>query len=145
MKFLIYFASIMMILANACTKEQTATPSTNRLDNISITIGDRTFTAALEQNSTAEAFRSQLPLTLDMQELNGNEKYHYLSTQLPTNSTKPDTIHAGDLMLYGNNCLVVFYETFQTNYAYSPIGHIVDAGQLKEALGGGNVKVQFTK
>ena len=34
---------------------------------------------------------------------NGNEKYHHLSTCLPTDATRPGMIQNGDLMLYGNN------------------------------------------
>ena len=33
-------------------------------------------------------------------------------------------INAGDIMLYGNNCLVVFYKSFDTTYSYTKIGHI---------------------
>ena len=137
-------ATIMMLFATACHKDESVTPSSSHLEDITLTIGDRTFTATMEQNSTAEAFRALLPLTLEMQELNGNEKYHYLSQSLPTNRTHVDTIHAGDIMLYGDNCVVVFYETFTTSYQYTPIGHITNPEGLKEALGNGTTKVIFT-
>ena len=134
----------MMLFATACTKDETPTPSWAQLVGITVTIGDLTFSATLEQNSTAEAFRNLLPLTLEMSELNGNEKYHYLSTSLPTNRTTPRTIHAGDLMLYGDNCVVLFYETFTTSYRYSPLGHLTDTEDLKDALGCGASHVVFT-
>ena len=94
-------ATIMMLFATACHKDEPVTPSSSHLEDITLTIGGQSFTAKMEQNSTAEAFRALLPLTLEMQELNGNEKYHYLSLSLPTNRTHVDTIHAGDIMLYG--------------------------------------------
>ena len=101
--------AIMLFFATACTPEdKPLTPSPTTVGDITITIGDQIFTAKMEQNSTVEAFRALLPLTLEMQELNGNEKYHYLSQSLPTNRTKVGTIHAGDIMLYGDNCVVVF-------------------------------------
>ncbi len=137
-------ATIMMLFATACHKDEPVTPSSSHLDDITLTIGGQSFTAKMEQNSTAEAFRALLPLTLEMQELNGNEKYHYLSQSLPTNRTHVDTIHAGDIMLYGDNCVVVFYETFTTTYQYTPIGHITSPEGLKEALGSGTTKVLFT-
>ena len=137
--------AIMLFFATACTPEdKPLTPSPTAVGDITITIGDRIFTATMEQNSTAEAFRALLPLTLEMQELNGNEKYHYLSQSLPTNRTKVGTIHAGDIMLYGDNCVVVFYETFTTTYQYTPIGHISNPKGFKEALGSGSVTINFT-
>ncbi len=137
-------ATIMMLFATACHKDESVTPSSSHLEDITLTIGGQSFTATMEQNSTAEAFRALLPLTLEMQELNGNEKYHYLSQSLPTNRTHVDTIHAGDIMLYGDNCVVVFYETFTTTYQYTLISHITSPEGLKEALGSGTTKVLFT-
>ena len=139
-------ATIMLLFAMACTPEdKPLTPATSAVGDITLTIGDQSFTATMEQNSTSEAFRALLPLTLEMQELNGNEKYHYISQSLPTNRTKVGTIHAGDIMLYGDNCVVVFYETFTTTYQYTPIGHITNPKGLKEALGSGSTTVHFTK
>ncbi|MBR3987464.1 MAG: hypothetical protein IKK04_09975 [Bacteroidales bacterium] len=49
-----------------------------------------------------------------------------------------------DIMLYGDNCVVVFYETFTTTYQYTPIGHITNTEGLKEALGSGKLTINFT-
>ena len=137
--------AMMMFFATACTPEdKPLSPASTTVDDMTVAIGDQSFTAKMEQNSTAEAFRALLPLTLEMQELNGNEKYHYLTQSLPTNRTKVGTIHAGDIMLYGDNCVVVFYETFTTTYQYTPIGHITNPEGLKEALGSGKVTINFT-
>ena len=111
--------------------------------NIEITVQDRTFYAKLYDNETAEKFAEMLPLTLDMSELNGNEKYFYLANDLPTAQTRPDKINSGDIMLYGSSCLVLFYDSFSTSYSYTPIGHIDDADGLAEALGKGGVTVSF--
>ena len=110
---------------------------------INIVIGSKTFTATLADSETAEAFAALLPLTVTMNELNGNEKYHYLSSSLPTAAYQPGTIHAGDLMLYGNNCLVLFYETFSSSYSYTRIGTLNATDGLAQALGKNNVSVRF--
>lgn len=119
------------------------TADNTQANKITVTIGSQTFTATLEDNETATAFSALLPMTIDMTELNGNEKYHYLSISLPTNASNPGTIHAGDIMLYGSSCIVLFYETFNMSYSYTKIGHIDDPTGLAEAVGTGNVSVTF--
>lgn len=59
-----------------------------------------------------------------MSELNGNEKYYYFEETLPSNATQIGTIQTGDIMLYGSDCLVLFYDTFSTSYRYTRIGKI---------------------
>ncbi len=110
-----------------------------------IIIDNNIFDVKLENNSTAKAFYNMLPVTLKMNELNGNEKYCHLNTTLPTNASKTTTIHAGDIMLWGNNCVVVFYETFLSDYLYSKIGKVVDITNLKRCLGRESVLIEFLK
>ena len=121
------------------------TQSSMNNEKITVTVGDRKFIATLKQNATAQAFRNMLPLTLPMSELNGNEKYYYLDSSLPTQASSPGTIHAGDIMLYGASCVVLFYDTFSTSYSYTPIGHIDNPAGLREALGTGGVTVAFER
>jgi len=108
-----------------------------------IKIGTSTFTATLNDNATATAFKALLPLTLNMQDLNSNEKYFDFSAGLPTNASNPGTIQTGDLMLYGSKTLVLFYKSFSTTYNYTRLGRINDTTGLAAALGSGNVRVTF--
>lgn len=73
-----------------------------------IIIGSTVFTASLYDNATATAFKALLPLVIDMEELNNNEKFVYLPDSLPAKATNVKSIQEGDLMLYGSNCLVHF-------------------------------------
>jgi hypothetical protein len=109
-----------------------------------ITIGTQRLAVTLEDNPTARAFAQRLPATLDMTELNGNEKYARLPRSLPTDPARPGAIHTGDVLLYGSDTLVVFYETFRSSYSYTRIGRIEEAAGLAEALGPGNPRVTFT-
>jgi len=84
-----------------------------------------------------------LPLTIGMSELNGNEKFHYLPAALPVNASGGGNIQVGDLMLYGNNCLVLFYKSFHTSYRYTRIGRISNISELVAALGKGELTVRF--
>ena len=111
--------------------------------NITISANGTSFSATLEDNDAARAFAAMLPLTLDMNEMNGNEKYHYLDSSLPTESYRPGTIRTGDLMLYGSSCVVLFYETFPSGYSYTRLGQTDSPEGLAAALGSGNVSVRF--
>lgn len=94
-------------------------------------------------NEAVQALLERLPLSLDMSEMNGNEKFYFFSDSLPVDSQLPTQVHAGDLMLYGSDCLVLFYKTFTTSYRYTPLGYMEDAAGLAEALGGDSVQVSF--
>ena len=110
---------------------------------IVITVNSNTFTATLFDNNSGKAFKEMLPMTINMKELNENEKYYDLSSDLPTNSSDPGTIQNGDLLLYGSRTLVLFYKTFSTSYSYTKLGRIDDPSGLTSALGSGNVTVTF--
>jgi hypothetical protein len=115
-------------------------PSTSKMK---ITIGTAVFTAILYDNPSANALKAMLPLTIAMTELNGNEKYYDLPNNLPTNASVGGDIKAGDLMLYGNNTLVLFYKSFNTSYSYTKLGFVDNPTGLAAALGNGNVMVKF--
>ena len=102
------------------------------MDKVYININNKKLGIDLENNSTTSALIKLLPLELSMNDLNGNEKYVYLNESLPTNTYSPKHIEAGDVMLFGNNCLVIFYESFDTSYSYSKIGHIDNLPKLDD-------------
>jgi hypothetical protein len=108
-----------------------------------IIVRNSTFTATLHDNATATAFKALLPITVNMVELNGNEKYVDLSRSLQTNATNPGTIQNGDMRLYGSKTLVLFYKSFSTSYSYTKLGRINDPTGLAAALGSGNETVTF--
>lgn len=112
-------------------------------NQLSIHVGTTSFNVSLENNATAIAFKALLPLTPTLSEMNGNEKLFYLAADLPTASSRPGTIRAGDLMLYGSNCLVLFYETFSSAYSYTRLGRVNNPAGLADALGSGSVTVRF--
>lgn len=112
-------------------------------NNIEISVGGKVFSVTLYDNETAEALSDMLPLTLDMSELNKNEKYYYFDRTFPAEASCPKSINSGDIMLYGDNCLVLFYQSFQTSYSYTPIGRVDDPSGLKEAVGEDNILVTF--
>lgn len=120
-------------------------PETPDAMTLNMKIGNSTFTVTLADNATAQAFATLLPLSLNMSELNGNEKYIYLDQSLPSQPTSPGTIQTGDLMLYGSTCIVLFYESFSTSYRYTRIGRVDNPAGLAAAVGSGSVTVLFER
>jgi hypothetical protein len=117
--------------------------SDQQAQQITLTVNGKQFAVTLENNATANAFKDMLPLTLNMTELNANEKFADLPRTLPTNRYNPGTIEVGDILLYGSSTVVVFYKKFDTPYSYTKIGKIDQVDGLESALGKGNAKVSF--
>ncbi|TCK80652.1 cyclophilin-like fold protein [Albibacterium bauzanense] len=140
---------ILIIFSSASTykKEESKThaESANTMNNdkIKIKVNSHVFTATLLDNNTAIAFKELLPMTINMIELNGNEKYFDLTHSLITNSSRPKTIKEGDLMLFGSKTLVLFYKAHSTTYSYTKLGTVDNIRDLSSALGSGNVTVTF--
>ena len=166
-KILCIFFIIIPMLLSACAKSETpesavsstaitaemtesAQPAENEtkteaeeMNDITLIINETEFGVTLYDNETARELKKRLPLTVNMEELHGNEKYYYLDSSLPSSPTVPSGIRSGDIKLFGSDCLVVFYEDFNTSYSYTDIGKINNPDGLKEALGDGNITVTF--
>lgn len=111
---------------------------------VDIQIGDKVFKATLYDNETNKALIKEFPIIMNMKELNGNEKYYDFTKIFPTKIENVGNIKKGEIMLYGSNCLVLFYDSFATSYSYTKLGYINDITGLKEALGTGDVTVRFS-
>ena len=133
--------ALLLVVNGACEAGQDKAKDTRMW----MTVGDRRFPITLSNNAAARAFVAQLPLTLEMAELNGNEKHAELPKALPAKASRPGTIRNGDLMLYGSETLVVFYVTFDSAYSYTRLGRVDEPAGLPEALGPGAVRVVFSK
>lgn len=110
---------------------------------IKLSINNKTFSATLNNNEAVKGLIERLPLTLNMQDLNSNEKYNYLDFSLPTSPSRPNRINAGDIKLFGDDCLVIFYESFNTSYNYTDLGKIDNAEGFLAELGNGSVTITF--
>ncbi len=141
------FMPLFMSSASSCSKHDDNINTENNTSmangKIKIKVNSQIFTATLLDNNSAKAFKEMLPLTINMSELNGNEKYYDLPNNLETNSSNPGTIKNGDLMLYGSKTLVLFYKSITTSYSYTKLGTVDNVTGLETALGSGNVIVSF--
>ena len=143
MKKIIYSLLIILLLVITigCSFSNKEKNNIKEDSNMIVIINDKEYKVDLEDNETVKNFLNILPKEFNMSELNGNEKYVYMDESLPTNSSNPKHINRGDIMLYGDNCLVIFYKSFDTNYSYTKIGHITNL----EDLGNNSIIAQFKK
>ena len=145
MKMKKYFLSLLVFAITACNLVYGDNTNMNTLNNtINLKINNKEYKLILYDNQTAKEFLSMMPLTITMNDLNANEKYHNLNKTLTTQSSRGGSIKTGDFMLYGNNCLVLFYENFSTSYSYTKIGYIENTSGLKDLLGKGSVEITFS-
>lgn len=119
--------------------------SGEKMGSITIRVNDREYKVKVADNAAAQEFASSTPFELPMIELNGNEKYYQGSDKLKAEEYNPGHIEAGDLMLYGDDCIVLFYKSFDTTYSYTRLGWVENPEDLEEVLGSDNVTVIFTK
>lgn len=142
-KFIVYlFLVLSIFIISGCELNDNKNNNTSEVKNtMKAIINEQEYTINLEDNETVTFLLNKLPLEVQMTELNGNEKYVYLDYDLPTDSSSQKRIYAGDVMLYGNNCLVIFYKSFNTSYSYTKIGHI----DKLPNLGSGSINVKFIK
>lgn len=134
-------AAIEEISKNPGESESLDEPQEERVMNIQI--GEQTFQAVLYENESTKALQEKLPMTIRMDEMNGNEKYYFMDENIPSASETVGSIQAGDIMLFGSNCLVLFFEDFQTSYTYTRLGYVRNVPEFVSALGLGSVEVTF--
>ena len=120
---------------------------TNQVDaqnmKLKITVGDKQFSATLNDSDAARELVQLLPMTVNMGEHNGNEKYYNLPERISGKATNPSRVEAGDLMVWSSSTLVLFYAGSSTSYSYIRLGRVDNVSGLREALGRGSAQVRF--
>lgn len=107
-------------------------------------IGNSSFTATLEHNAAVDAFVEMMcdaPVSISMSDYSGFEKVGSLGTSLPVDDSQTTT-HAGDIVLYNGNQIVIFYGS--NSWSYTRLGKIDDLSGWEDALGSGDVMVTFS-
>lgn len=113
---------------------------------INLTIGDKTMTATLVDNSATRelvSMLSQTPIVIEMDDYGGFEKVGALPQALPTSNSQI-TAQPGDIMLYQGRNMVIFYGS--NSWSYTRLGKIdgATAESLREFLGNGSVSIKLT-
>lgn len=96
-----------------------------------------------ENNSSTEALKELLPLTISMSMYGGFEQVGSIGQSIPAND-KQTTTNYGDIVLYSGNKIVIFYGS--NSWAYTRLGHInLSQQEMSDLLSHGDVTITFTK
>ena len=129
--------------SNLCSVQM---PEKGGTELMRLKIGDTEVAVMWENNESAEAL-SQLcaekPLVIHMSMYGGNEQFGPIGTYLPSRDVQTVT-HAGDIVLFAGNQIVVFYGS--NSWAYTRLGHITDRDEsgMAELLGRGDTTLTFS-
>lgn len=110
---------------------------------IKITVGKRELMAVLEDNATTRAIVKQMPMTLPMMDLYGQEMcYRYGAYALPTDNLQSDGYTVGDIAYWApGGSLVILYRQNGEQFERQHLGHIDSGVEIFENTG--DVKVTF--
>ena len=123
-------------------------PEDMNTNTLKLTVGSKTFTATLADNSSVEALKERLaqnPLTISMTDYGDMEKVGALGFSLPRNDTSITT-GPGDLILYQGSSLVIYYDTNSWNFTrLGKVDGVTTRAQMLDLLGGtGEIEVTLS-
>ena len=78
----------------------------------------------------AQNFIKTFPLSVTMSDEGTNQKKGCVYQKFDGDSDKPKNIQKGDLLLYGDSCVVIATEDFVGYSQYKKIGHIDNLGDM---------------
>ena len=113
------------------------------METLTMKIDGKKVTVDWEENESVAALTELVkdtPLTVQTSMYGGFEQVGSIGTSLPRNDAQTTT-QAGDIVLYSDDQIVVFYGS--NSWAYTRLGHITDktAAQMKDLLGNENVTI----
>lgn len=111
-------------------KQQQEINEVGKLADIRVNIAGKSYTAYIESSKAAESFLTHLPLDIEMNDLNENEKRGYTYFKLATDQKKLGKVEIGDILISGDSYVIIATKTFKTNDKYTKLGHIQNLGDI---------------
>lgn len=144
---LIMLVTALVIIS--CSSDETQAQTSNNetmIQKMYITIGDRTASVTLADNSATQALVEKLqqaPVAVTLNSSGGFEIWGPLGFSLPTSNERINA-QPGDVILYGDNNICIFYGT--NSWTYTRLGKIdnLTASELKTFLKAGENNISVT-
>lgn len=111
--------------------------------DMQLAVNDNWVPVTWEKNEAIEELKYLLPLTIQMSMYGGFEQVGDIGTTLTSSDTQI-TAEPGDIMLYSDDQIVLFYGS--NDWAYTKLGHIdLTQEELTELLGDGDVEISLER
>lgn len=108
-----------------------------------ILVGDTEVPVTWEENASVDELRTLLPLTIDMSMYGGFEQVGPIGQSIPSDDQQITTDY-GDVVLYSDDQIVVFYGT--NTWVYTRLGHIdLSQKEITDLLGNEKVTITLTE
>ena len=115
----------------AVSQENKSVAEPKKEQAMKLIIDDKVVPVTWEQNASAAALQKLLPLTIELSAYGGFEQVGPIGQSI-TSADKQITTQYGDIVLYAENKLVIFYGS--NSWAYTRLGHIDMSKQELTAL-----------
>ena len=130
-------AVILLFTATACNGEETM-----KTTGMILAINEKEVPVTWEDNPSVQELEGLLPLTVSMSMYGGFEQVGPIGQRITSSDTQMDT-NPGDIVLYAENQVVIFYGS--NSWAYTRLGHIdLPREEMEELLGKGNVSITLS-
>lgn len=114
----------------------------NKTTRVKITVKGKTLYAAFDDNTTSRAIIAQIPMTLPMLDLYGDEMCYRYPQTLPTDSVKSYIHKKGEIFYWPpRHSFVIRYVSTNEKLDIQHIGQIESGVEIFDGIG--NVDVKF--
>lgn len=121
----------------------------DEITNVEINVNNTNFLVNMDNTPTGKALMARLPSTSmrlpTSYDQDGVLKYYDMPMNIVSNPEKITNVSTGDLLMDGNDRLILYYQDAEINGEYTKVGKIENSDGLAEALGDGEVTFILTK
>ena len=121
--------------------QEEAAKEIGSLPNIKVNIGGVNYTAITEVSYAAQNFISNFPLSIDMKTEESNRIQGCTYFKFNGDASRAKSVLRGDILIYGDSCVIIATENFSGSSKYKRIAHIDNLGTISV----GNQTVNFSR
>lgn len=111
------------------------------LPNIIVNVNGSIYTIIPDITYASQSLVSHLPFVVEMNDADGNKKQGCTYLKFDGEGSRSKTIKKGDVLIYGDSCVVIATGDFDFGNKYRKIGHINNL----DILPAGNYTVAFNE